>query len=134
MLTRKVSQYDRASTSLAYTGIIGLVLSSGVGIFFWEPMAWPDLALVATMMVTTCLGHGLMIYALSMAPASTVQPFNYFALPWAIVLSMVVFGHFIAPISLLGAGIVVAAGLVVMARERVKRVRIADSPILPGRE
>jgi len=134
VLTRKVSQYDRASTSLAYTGIIGLVLSSGVGIFFWEPMAWPDLALVATMMVTTCLGHGLMIYALSMAPASTVQPFNYFALPWAIVLSVVIFGHFIDPISLLGAGIVVAAGLVVMARERVKRVRIADSPILPGRE
>jgi drug/metabolite transporter (DMT)-like permease len=134
VLTRKVSQYDKAPTSLAYTGIIGLVLSSGVGIFFWQPMAWPDVALVVTMMVTTCLGHGVMIYALSLAPASTVQPFNYFALPWAIVLSMVVFGHFIDPISLFGAGIVVAAGLVVMARERIKRVKIVDGPILPGRE
>ncbi|WDQ99172.1 DMT family transporter [Devosia sp. J2-20] len=134
VLTRKVSQYDKAPTSLAYTGIIGLVLSSGVGIFFWQPMAWPDVALVVTMMITTCLGHGVMIYALSLAPASTVQPFNYFALPWAIVLSMVVFGHYIDPISLLGAGIVVAAGLVVMARERIKRVRIVDGPILPGRE
>tara|TARA_R110000868_G_scaffold85422_5_gene240319 strand:+ start:155 stop:1078 length:924 start_codon:yes stop_codon:yes gene_type:complete len=134
VLTRKVSQYDKAPTSLAYTGIIGLVLSSGVGIFFWQPMVWPDVALVVTMMITTCLGHGVMIYALSLAPASTVQPFNYFALPWAIVLSMVVFGHYIDPISLLGAGIVVAAGLVVMARERIKRVRIVDGPILPGRE
>ncbi|MCZ4345683.1 DMT family transporter [Devosia neptuniae] len=134
VLTRKVSQYDKAPTSLAYTGIVGLVLSSGVGIFFWQPMAWPDVALVVTMMITTCLGHGVMIYALSLAPASTVQPFNYFALPWAIVLSMVVFGHYIDPISLLGAGIVVAAGLVVMARERIKRVRIVDGPILPGRE
>ena len=134
VLTRKVSQYDRARTSLAYTGIIGLVLSSAVGVFFWQPMAWPDVALVVTMMVTTCLGHGLMIYALSMAAASTVQPLNYCALPWAIVLSMVVFGHFIDPISLVGAAIVVAAGLVVMARERIKRVRIVDGPILPGRE
>ena len=134
VLTRKVSQYDRAATSLAYTGLMGLLLSGGVGVFFWQPMAWVDVALVVTMMVTTCLGHGLMIYALSMAPASTVQPFNYFALPWAIVLSMVVFGHFIDPISLLGAAIVVAAGLVVMARERIKRVAVVDGPILPGRE
>lgn len=134
VLTRKVSQFDKAPTSLAYTGIIGLVLSSAVGIFFWQPMAWPDVALVVTMMVTTCLGHGVMIYALSLAPASTVQPFNYFSLPWAIVLSIVVFGHVIDPVSLVGAGIVVAAGLVVMARERTKRVPIVDGPILPGRE
>ncbi|HLV82266.1 MAG TPA: DMT family transporter [Devosia sp.] len=134
VLTRKVSQFDKAPTSLAYTGIIGLVLSSAVGIFFWQPMAWPDVALVVTMMVTTCLGHGVMIYALSLAPASTVQPFNYFSLPWAIVLSIVVFGHVIDPVSLVGAGIVVAAGLVVMARERIKRVPIVDGPILPGRE
>ncbi|MDP2781600.1 DMT family transporter [Devosia sp.] len=134
VLTRKVSQYDKAPTSLAYTGIVGLVLSSAVGIFFWQPMAWPDVALVVTMMITTCLGHGVMIYALSLAPASTVQPFNYFSLPWAIVLSIVVFGHVIDPVSLVGAGIVVAAGLVVMARERIKRVPIVDGPILPGRE
>ena len=134
VLTRKVSQFDRAATSLAYTGIMGLLLSSAVGVFFWQPMAWPDVALMVTMMVTTCLGHGLMIYALSMAPASTVQPFNYFALPWAIVLGVVVFGHWIDPISLFGAGIVVVAGLVVMARERIKRVKIVDGPILPGRE
>jgi len=134
VLTRKVSQFDRAATSLAYTGIMGLLLSSAVGVFFWQPMAWPDVALMVTMMVTTCLGHGLMIYALSMAPASTVQPFNYFALPWAIVLSLVVFGHWIDPISLVGAGIVVAAGLVVMARERIRAVKIVDGPILPGRE
>lgn len=134
VLTRKVSQFDKAPTSLAYTALAGLVLSSLVGVFFWQPMAWPDVALVVTMMVTTGLGHGVMIYALSLAPASTVQPFNYFALPWAIVLSMVVFDHFIDPVSLIGAAIVVAAGLVVMARERIRRVKIVDGPILPGRE
>ena len=134
VLTRKVSQFDRATTSLAYTGIMGLALSSAVGVFFWQPMDWMDVALVVTMMVTTCVGHGVMIYALSLAPASTVQPFNYFALPWAIVLSVVVFDHLIDPVSLLGAAIVVAAGLVVMARERMRRVKIVDAPILPGRE
>lgn len=134
VITRKVSQFDSAATSMTYASIIGLVMSGVVGMFFWQPMGWGDFGLVVTVMATTCAGHGLMVYALTMAPASTVQPFNYFSLPWAIVLSAVVFGHLIDPISLAGAGVIVAAGLVVMARERMKRVEIKDDPILPGRE
>ena len=113
--------------------LIGLVLSGVVGAFFWQPMGWGDVLLVITIMGTTCAGHGLMVYALSMAPASVVQPFNYFSLPWAIGLSAVVFGHWIDPISLIGAAIIVAAGLVVMARERIKRVPVVADPTLPGR-
>jgi drug/metabolite transporter (DMT)-like permease len=134
VITRKVSQYDSAATSMTYTAVIGLVLSAAVGVFFWQPMGWGDFALVVTVMGTTCAGHGLMVYALSMAPASAVQPFNYFSLPWAIGLSAVVFGHWIDPISMVGAAIIVAAGLVVMARERVKRVAVVADPTLPGRE
>ena len=134
VITRKVSQHDSAATSMAYTGLVGLLLSSAVGIFHWQPMAWPDVLLLLTIVVTTCLGHGLMIFALSMAPASTVQPFNYFSLPWAIFLSAAVFGEWIDPISLAGAAIIVAAGRVVMARERAKRVAVVPDPPLPGRE
>ena len=134
VITRKVSQHDSAATSMAFTGIVGLVLSSAVGVFYWQPMGWTDVLLLLSIIVTTCLGHGLMVFALSMAPASTVQPFNYFSLPWAIVLSAVVFGEWIDPISLAGAGVIVAAGLVVMARERMRRVELKDDPILPGRE
>lgn len=132
VITRKVSQYDSAATSMAYTGLIGLALSSAVGVFFWEPMAWPDVALVLAIMVTTCVGHGLMVFALSMAPASALQPFNYFSLPWAIFLSVVVFGHWIDGIALVGASVIVVAGLVVMARERFRRVRVVPTPNLPG--
>ena len=133
VLTRKVSQHDTATTSMAYTGFIGLMLSTGVGVFFWQPMGWVDVALVATIMVTTCAGHGLMVLALSWAPASVVQPFNYFALPWAIVLSVIVFGHMIDFVSLLGAVVIVGAGLVVMARESWRK-RAAVEPILPGKD
>jgi drug/metabolite transporter (DMT)-like permease len=85
-------------------------------------------------MATTCAGHGLMTYALTMAPASVLQPFNYFSLPWAIVLSALVFGHWIDGISLIGAGIIVVAGLVVMARERMRKVGVPAEASLPGHE
>ena len=47
--------------------------------------------LAFVVMATTCIAHGLMIAALRIAPASVLQPFSYAALPWAIVLSFVIF-------------------------------------------
>jgi drug/metabolite transporter (DMT)-like permease len=135
VVTRQVSTVDSAATSLAYSALVGLVLSGAVGVFFWQPMGWGDFALVALTMVTTCAGHGLMVFALSMAPASTLQPFNYFSLPWAIFLSAVIFGHWIDPVSLLGATVIAAAGLVVMARERAKNASIlTKAAAVTGRE
>jgi drug/metabolite transporter (DMT)-like permease len=130
VLTRQAAGHDSTATSLLYGALVGLVLSTGVGIFFWQPMAWTDFALVVVTMITTCAGHGVMVYALTMAPARVLQPFNYFSLPWAIVLSVLVFGQWIDPISLIGAVIIVAAGLVVMARERRKRIPVvAAAPV-----
>ncbi|PXA89061.1 hypothetical protein DMC47_29105 [Nostoc sp. 3335mG] len=132
VLTRQVARSDSAATSLAYASLVGLAMSTAIGIFFWQAMEWVDFALVVVTMGTTCAGHGLMVYALTMAPASVLQPFNYFSLPWAIVLSVVVFNQWIDPVSLVGAAIIVAAGLVVMARER--RKQFAAVPVAPGKE
>ena len=134
VLTRKVSATDSATTSMVYTGVVGLLVSGAVGIFFWQPLDLQTALLIGYIMFTGVAAHGLMILALSIAPASVLQPFNYTSLPWAIVLGYLVFGHLIDPISLLGAGIIVAAGLVVMARERIKRVPVAASASLPGKE
>ena len=117
-LTRKVSSQDSTATSMVYVGVIGLLLTTGVGIFFWEPMDLQSLAMMGMVMVTSTTAHGLMMVALSRAPASVIQPFNYTALPWGIVLSYLFFGHLIDTVSLMGAAVIVAAGLVVMARER----------------
>lgn len=134
VITRKVSRFDTAATSMTYAAVVGLVLSACAGVFFWQPMGWTDFGLVLIIMVTTCAGHGVMTYALSMAPASVLQPFNYFSLPCAIIMSALVFHHWIDGISMVGAGVIVAAGLVVMARERIRNIPVVARPSLPGRE
>lgn len=134
VLTRKVSAADSAGTSMVYVGLVGLLVSSSVGVFFWQPLDLRTTLLIGYIMFTGVAAHGLMIVALSLAPASLLQPFNYVSLPFSIVLSVVVFQHMIDPVSLLGAGVIVAAGLVVMARERVKAVAVAAEPTLPGKE
>jgi drug/metabolite transporter (DMT)-like permease len=134
VLTRKVSSTDSPTTSMAFVGLVGLVISSAVGVFFWEPLDLQTTLLVGYIMLTGCVAHGMMILALSNAPASVLQPFNYTALPWSIVLSYFIFQHLIDPVSLAGAAVIVAAGLVVMARERFRRIPAAAEPALPGKE
>jgi len=135
VLTRKVSATDTASTSMAYVGLVGMVLSSAVGVFFWQPLDFHSLLLICYIMLTGCVAHGLMIVALSIAPASVLQPFSYTSLPWSIVLSYVVFHYLIDPVSLAGAAVIVGAGLVVMARERLRKIPAASDPAaLPGKE
>jgi drug/metabolite transporter (DMT)-like permease len=117
-LTRKVSAADSTATSMVYVGVIGLVLTSAVGVFFWTPMDLASLGIMAMVMITSTTAHGIMMVALSRAPASVIQPFNYTSLPWGIALSWTFFGHLIDPVSLIGAAVIVGAGLVVMWRER----------------
>lgn len=134
-LTRKVSATDTPTTSMLYVGLVGLVISTGVGIFFWTPLDLTTGLLVGYIMLTGVVAHGMMILALSMAPASVLQPFNYTSLPWAIILSAVLFGQWIDPVSLIGAAIIVGAGLVVMGRERFRKIPAATiEPPLPGKE
>lgn len=135
VLTRKVSATDSTTTSMVYTGAVGLVVSSAVGVFHWQMLEPMSLLLVGYIMMTGVVAHGMMVLALSMAPASVLQPFNYTSLPWSILLSILVFHESIDAISLLGAGVIVGAGLVVMARERIRRVPPASAePALPGKE
>ena len=126
VLTRKVSRVDSTATSMLYAGLVGTVLSTALGVFYWKPMDGHALLLMGIVMVTMCVAHGLMMKALALAPASVLQPFNYLSLPWGITLSFVVFGHLIDPISLVGAAVIAGAGLVVMARER----RRAAAPLV----
>jgi drug/metabolite transporter (DMT)-like permease len=134
VLTRKVSATDSTTTSMFYTGVVGLVVSSSVGIFFWQPLDTTSMLLIGYIMITGVAAHGLMIAALSMAPASVLQPFNYTSLPWSIAFSFFIFEHPSDPMTLLGAAIIIGAGLVVMARERNKNVASVAGPELPGKE
>ncbi len=121
VLTRMVAGRDHTATSMLYVGVTGLVLSSMVGVFYWQPLTVEAWGLMVFLWLTTTGGHFFVMRALAYAPASVVQPFNYLMLPWAIVLSFVIFGHLIDFISLIGALVIVGAGLVVWVRERQKR-------------
>ena len=134
VITRKVSADDSPTTSMVYNGIVGLVISTAVGVFHWQWLDLTSFLLIGYIMITGVVAHGMMILALSVAPASVLQPFNYTSLPWALLISALIFHEPLDAVSLGGAAIIVGAGLVVMARERIRKVPTVAEPTLPGKE
>jgi len=63
----------------------------------------------------------LLIKALDAAEASTVQPFAYLQLGFASALGVGLFGETVDAATLLGAALVVGAGLFTLRRERAAR-------------
>jgi len=68
--------------------------------------------------ITGALGHFLLIKAYEVAEASAVQPFAYLQLVFISAVGLLVFDESLRPNVVLGAGIVVAAGLFTLWRER----------------
>jgi drug/metabolite transporter (DMT)-like permease len=67
------------------------------------------------------LGHYLLIFAHRLAPASVLSPFIYSQLAWTVALGYFVFGDVPNRWTMAGAGVVIASGLYLLHRERIRR-------------
>ena len=120
LLTRYVARGDSAATSFFWTGTVGAVAMTLIGIWFWEPMSPRDWAWMGVLCCTAALGHWFMIRAYEVAEASAVQPFSFLQLVFASAVGVTVFGETLRWNVVAGAVLVVAAGLFTLWRARVK--------------
>jgi drug/metabolite transporter (DMT)-like permease len=119
LLTRYAARKDSAETSFFWTGTMGAIVMTIIGVWSWEPMASGDWIWMACLCVTGAGGHWLLIKTYDVAEASEVQPFAYFQLVFAAGLGMLVFGETLEWNVAVGAVIVVAAGVFTLWRARV---------------
>jgi drug/metabolite transporter (DMT)-like permease len=123
-------------TFLTFSTVVGLTIGDGrldlpghgASLAFltraWivPPMAdWPMLALAG---VGSAMGGLLISQAYRLCEAALVAPFEYAALPMAILWGFVVFGDFPDAIAWVGIALILAAGLTMVWRET--RARAAD--------
>lgn len=118
LLTRYVARQDSAATSFFWTGVVGAVAITFVGVWTWEPMVRADWLWMGLLCMTGASGHYLLIRTYEVAEASAVQPFAYLQLVFAAMIGITVFGEVLEPHVALGAAIVVGAGLFTLFRAR----------------
>ena len=117
LLTRYVARQDSAATSFFWTGVAGAVLTTAIGIWFWEPMSPTSWAWMAALCVTGATGHYLLIKAYEVAEANTLQPFAYLQLVFGSIIGITLLGETLETHVLIGAIIIVVAGLFTISRQ-----------------
>ena len=121
LLNRYVARKDSAATTFFWTGVVGAVVTTAIGIWHWEPMSQTDWMWMGVLCLTASLAHWTLIKAYEAAEASAVQPFAFLQLVFASALGVTVFGDTIRTNVVLGAVIIVSAGLFTLWRARQKR-------------
>lgn len=117
--TRFLGSDESAWTSLFYGGILGTIVTSILVMPGWQ-MPWDPVTLILLLLIGPIGGGGqlFLILALRHAPASLLAPFGYCGLAFATIWGVLIFNEWPDGPTVLGAAIIVGAGLFVWARER----------------
>ncbi len=118
--TRMLSHTDRPLTTLVYTALVGMAATGAAAPFFWTPPDATAWGLMFLMGLLGGVGHFTLIKAFEASEATTVTPFGYTTLIWATLFGIVVFGEYPDAWTLAGAAVIIASGLYIFHRERLR--------------
>ena len=127
LLTRKLSGIVASDTMQFYAGFVGTIVLLPFAVFLWESpgttFQWIQMICLG---IFGWAGHELLTRAHGFAPASTLTPFGYTFILYMTVWSMLVFNHTPDSWTVLGAAVIIIAGLVIWFRE----VRLSKQKLL----
>jgi drug/metabolite transporter (DMT)-like permease len=118
LLTRVTTRDEPAFLSLFWSGVIGAGLVTILGIPAWEPMTPTDWGLMIVYALLALLGNWLLIKCYEVAEASAVQPFAYLQIVLVSLIGIVVYREELRVNVMIGAAIVVGAGIFTLLRAR----------------
>ncbi len=103
-----------ATSQFGGTFLLGLVLSP----FGWVTPTPGSLVLFFTAGLISVAALFCVNRSLKLAPASVVVPYQYSMIVWAVIFGFVVFGDVPSWATIIGASIIIAAGLYIFVREQ----------------
>ena len=119
LITRRISNTETTVAVLAVTTTVVMLSGLSTALFTdWRAVRSADLQMFAASGVLIAIAHTLMIEAFRRGEAALVAPFKYSSLLWGTLIGFLMFGDLPDRWTIVGAGIIVAAGLYVLHRER----------------
>ncbi|OKL43879.1 DMT family transporter [Pseudovibrio exalbescens] len=129
LFTRMASAHDGPVTHFFYVGLIGTIMSTYMGLQHVPAVETINWTLLSLVCLSSMCAHFSLMKALSLTMASDIQPFAYLQLVWAIPVGFVVFGDLPTSTTLLGAVLIVGAGLFTLFRQRKVQEQVATDTV-----
>ena len=117
-MIRRLVEREATSAIVFWFAVSGACLSALTAPFGWVWPGWGVAAMLAATGVIGGVGQVFLTSSYRYADAGTVAPFDYSSLLWAIGIGMVLFDEAPDARTLLGAALVIGAGVMVALRER----------------
>jgi drug/metabolite transporter (DMT)-like permease len=131
ILTSRLARTEHAMTTHFYTGWVGTLLASLALPFVWTSLdSWMLWAALGLMGCAATIGHFFMILAYGKAPVSTLTPFLYAQIGFAMLGGWLVFSHVPDGLSVLGMVMIAvcgAAGAWLAVRESRVMIQATES-------
>ncbi len=118
LMTRMLAGHDHAGATQFYTTAVGAVVLTAAAPFVWDAPTATQLILMISVGALGAAGHFAIITGFARAPASLLSPFLYSQLLFAAALSVAFFGDALDALTVCGALLLVASGLVLWRIER----------------
>jgi drug/metabolite transporter (DMT)-like permease len=110
---------DTPDIVMASSQFVGtFVLGAGLSAFHWVPPTPGSLVIFALAGCTSVMALLCVNRSLKLAPASVVVPYQYSMIVWAVIFGFIVFGDVPQVATIVGAAIIIGAGLYIFLRER----------------
>jgi drug/metabolite transporter (DMT)-like permease len=129
VLTRLACRDEPMFPAFFWPAVIGALMASALGVPNWEPIAQGDLPVLSLYIALSILAQWLLLKAYQVMEASRVQPFAYLHILAASVIGIVAFDDALTPQVMVGAVLVIAAGLYAFWQE--SRHPAGVSPAIP---
>ncbi|MBO9407437.1 DMT family transporter [Shimia sp. R9_1] len=117
VIVRKIGREERRVVLMLYPLLGSVAVMSVVLVFVYEPMPLIDLGSMAFVSLFGFCATLLLVYAYTIGEAALVAPMQYSQIIWAMIFGALFFGETPDVATLLGAAIIVASGLFIIARE-----------------
>ena len=117
VMARRASATESSVCMVFWTAVVFALAGVPLAVPVWSPPSAVDWLAMLGLAATAAAAHLLMTQAYRIAPVAVVAPFEYTALLWAVIIGYLVWGDLPAPQVLLGAVVVIAAGLYVLHAE-----------------
>jgi len=131
VLTSKLARTENPLTMHFYTGWVGTLLASIAVPFVWTALpSWQWWALLCLMGFMGTIGHFMLILAYQRTPASTLTPYLYAQIAFAMLGGWIMFSQVPDAVSLAGMALIAvcgAAGAWLTVRERRVPIEPAES-------
>ena len=121
IITRKLADEDPLPVTMFYTALAGAVVMMMIMPFVWEPPSlWQQWFALLFIGIFGGAAHSCIIASHVFAPASTVAPFMYSQIFWALGFGYIIFGALPDGFTILGGAIVIGSGFYLLRHQKTK--------------